>query len=269
MEGGEHGSLRGRGVIVTGASTGIGRVIALSFADEGANIAICARGKEALEKTAAELRAKGGHVHAATCDVGDAASLHAFLEDTHCALGRVDVLVNNASAIALLIPDEDEAWQASLRIDMMATVRASRKVIAWMEEQGGGSIVHISSLAGRMHIDIEGLSDGPSAGSGMAYGAIKAAMISHAKSLASALGRHRIRVNTVVPGPIEWPDGGWDVVKKKMPAAYNQALAAIPSRRLGTPEEVANAVLFLASEKASWITGTVLNVDGGQYPANS
>ena len=262
--------LRGKNVIVTGASNGIGRTIALAFADEGANVAICARGKEALDKTAAELRAKDVQVHAATCDIGDAASLDAFLEDAHRAFGSVDVLVNNASAIALLFSDEDEAWQASLRVDMMGAARASRKVAAWMEEHGGGSVVHIASLAGRMHINsLEGLNGGPSAGSAIAYGAIKAAMISHSKNMASTLAHKRIRVNTVVPGPIEWPDGGWDVVKKNMPAAYKQALESIPSRRLGTPEEVANAVLFLASEKASWITGTVLNVDGGQYPANS
>jgi 3-oxoacyl-[acyl-carrier protein] reductase len=262
--------LRGKGVIVTGASNGIGRAIALAFAEEEANVAICARGNDALEKTAAELRAKGVRVHAASCDVGNAAALEAFLESARRALGRVDVLVNNASAIALLIPDEDEAWQASLTVDMMGTARASRKVIPWMAEQGGGSIVHISSLAGRMHIaSIARLNDGPSAGSAVAYGAMKAAMISHSKSLASAVARQRIRVNTVVPGPIEWPDGGWDTIKKNMPAAYAEAAAAIPSGRLGTPEEVANAVLFLASERASWITGTVLNVDGGQYPANS
>jgi 3-oxoacyl-[acyl-carrier protein] reductase len=108
--------LRGKGVIVTGASNGIGRAIALAFAEEEANVAICARGNDALEKTAAELRAKGVRVHAASCDVGKAAALEAFLESARRALGRVDVLVNNASAIALLIPDEDEAWQASLTV---------------------------------------------------------------------------------------------------------------------------------------------------------
>src|SRR5262249_12824846 len=155
---------------------GIGRAIALAFAEEGANVAICARGNDALEKTAAELRAKGVRVHAASCDVSKAAALDAFLEGAHRALGRVDVLINNASAIALLIPDEDEAWQASLAVDMMGTARASRKVIPWMAEQGGGSIVHISSLAGRMHIAFAGsLTDGPSAGSASAYAAMKAA----------------------------------------------------------------------------------------------
>ena len=225
--------------------------------------------REALEKTATELRAKGVRVHAASCDVGNAAALDVFLEGAHRELGRVDVLVNNASAIAVLIPDEDEAWQGSLTVDMMGSARASRKVLPWMAEQGGGSIVHISSLAGRMPIAIAGINDGPSAGSAVAYGAMKAAMISHSKSLACAVARQRIRVNTVVPGPIEWSDGGWGTIKKNMPAAYAAAAAAIPSGRLETPEEVANAVLFLASERASWITGTVLNVDGGQYPANS
>jgi 3-oxoacyl-[acyl-carrier protein] reductase len=171
--------LKGKGVIVTGASKGIGRAIALAFAEEGSNVAICARGKDALEKTAAELRGKGVTVYAASCDVGDAASLDAFLEASHSALGRVDVLVNNASAMALLLADEDEAWQSSFNVDMMGAARASRKVIPWMAANGGGSIIHISSLSGR--------AGGPPgkvfmAGSPAAYGAMKAALISHSKA---------------------------------------------------------------------------------------
>jgi NAD(P)-dependent dehydrogenase (short-subunit alcohol dehydrogenase family) len=260
--------LKGKGVIVTGASSGIGRAIALAFAEEGANVGICARGKEALEKTAAELRAKGVSVSAAACDVGDAQALDAFLDASHRALGRVDVLVNNASAIAMGLP-EDEAWRVSLAVDMMAAVRASRTVIPWMAAQGGGSIVHIASLAGRMHLSPIARLAGPSIGSANAYAAIKAAMISHSKSLASANAAQRIRVNTVVPGPIMFADGGWDTIKKNTPEVYDEFVALVPSGRMGTAEEVANAVVFLGSERASWITGVVLNVDGGQYPANT
>src|ERR1700730_9633800 len=140
--------LRDKGAIITGASKGIGRAIALAFADEGANIAICARGRGALDATAAELRGKGVSVCAATCDVSDASALEAFLEEAHKALRRVDVLVNNPSAVAMA--DDDEAWRVSFNVDMMPAVRASRKVIPWMAENGGGSIVHISSGSGRM-----------------------------------------------------------------------------------------------------------------------
>jgi 3-oxoacyl-[acyl-carrier protein] reductase len=247
--------LRDKGAIITGASKGIGRAIALAFADEGANIAICARGKEALDVTAAELRGKGVSVCAAICDVSDASALEAFLEEAHKALRRVDVLVNNPSAVAMA--DDDEAWRVSFNVDMMPAVRASRKVIPWMAENGGGSIVHISSGSGRM------------AGSPPAYAALKAALISHSKTLAVALAPQRIRVNAVAPGSIFFTDGFWDMVRLQNQAMYDAVLASIPSGRFGNPEEVANAVVFLSSPKASWITGALLGVDGGQYPANA
>jgi 3-oxoacyl-[acyl-carrier protein] reductase len=246
--------LRGKAAIVTGASKGIGRAIALALADEGAKIAICARGRDALDATAAELRGKGVSVCAATCDVSDAQALDAFLEEARRTLRRVDVLVNNPSAIA--IGDDDEAWQVSFSVDMMPAVRACRKVIPWMTENGGGSIVHISSGSGRM------------AGSPPAYAAMKAALISHSKTLAVALAPQRIRVNTVAPGSIFFPGGFWDVVRLQDRPTYDAVLASIPSRRFGNPEEVANAVVFLSSPKASWITGALLGIDGGQYPAN-
>ena len=240
-------------MIVTGASRGIGRSIALGFADEGASLAICARGADGLEKVAGELRAKGAKVHAAPCDVGDAKALDAFLEGAHAALGRVDVLVNNPSALAMA--DDETAWKTSFDVDLMAAVRALWKVVPWMEKSGG-SVVHVSSLSGKM------------AGSPPAYAAIKAAMISHAKTLSSALAAKKIRVNVVAPGAIDFPGGFWDMVHTHDKGMYEGTLATIPSGRMGTPEEVANAVLFLASPCASWITGATLGVDGGQYPAN-
>jgi NAD(P)-dependent dehydrogenase (short-subunit alcohol dehydrogenase family) len=247
--------LKGKGVIVTGASKGIGRAIALGFAAEGANLALCARGKDALEATAAEVRAKGVTVYAAPCDVADGSALDAFLDAAHTALRCVDVLVNNPSAVAMA--DDDEAWQASFNVDMMGAVRATRKVIPWMAANGGGSIVHISSGSGRM------------AGSPAAYAAMKAALISHSKTLAVALAPQRIRVNAMAPGSIFFAEGLWDVVKMQNRPMYEAVLAGIPSGRFGTTEEVANAVVFLGSGKASWITGALLGVDGGQYPANA
>jgi len=245
--------LAGKGVIVTGASRGIGRAIASAFADEKANLAICARGKEGIDKVAQELRGNGVKVHAAACDVGDAKSLGAFLDGAREALGRVDVLVNNPSALALA--DDEAAWKTSFEVDLMAAVRAAWKVVPWMEQAGGGAIIHISSISGRL------------GGQPPAYGAVKAAMISHSKNLSSALAAKKIRVNVVAPGAIDFPGGFWDIVRGSNKPMYDGILATIPSGRLGTPEEVASAVVFLASPKASWVTGVALDVDGGQFPA--
>ncbi|MGH7804882.1 MAG: SDR family NAD(P)-dependent oxidoreductase, partial [Candidatus Binatia bacterium] len=123
--------LRGKGVIVTGASRGIGRSIAHAFADEGASLAVCARGQEGVDKIAGELRAKGAKVHAAACDVSDGKQLDAFLDGAEKALGRIDVLVNNPSALAM--NDDEAAWKASFDVDLMAAVRALWKVVPWME----------------------------------------------------------------------------------------------------------------------------------------
>jgi 3-oxoacyl-[acyl-carrier protein] reductase len=246
--------LHGKGAVVTGASKGIGRAIALGLAREGANVAICARGADALRETEGELRALGGRVCAEVCDVGDAKALTAFLESARGSLGGLDLLVNNASALALGV--DEAAWRSSIDVDLMAAVRATAQVVPWLVERGGGSIVHISSTSGL------------EAGSPPAYAAAKAALISHSKTMAVALAPHRIRVNVVAPGSIEFPGGIWDQVKGSNPALYNQILGSIPSGRLGTDQEVANAVVFLASDRASWITGVCLAVDGGQHKAN-
>jgi len=242
--------LRDKGVIVTGASRGIGRSIALAFAREGAGVAICARGEEALEGTAGELRALGGKVHAACCDIADAGALERFLEESHAALGAVHVMVNNASGFG--ISDDEQGWERGHQVDIMATVRASWKVAPWIEEAGGGAIVHISSTAGL------------GGGRTVPYGAVKAALLNHAQSLALTLARKKIRVNAVAPGAIEFPGGSWDAIRQVNPKMYEGTVKRIPWRRLGTPEEVADAVVFLASDAARWITGTTLVVDGGQ-----
>ncbi len=246
--------LKGKSVIVTGASKGIGRAIARAFADEGANLAICARGKEALDATALELGTKGVSVYTETCDVADGQALDAFLEAAHSSLGGVDVLVNSPSALAF--GDDEAAWRASFDVDVMAGVRATQKVIPWMTERGAGSIVHISSISGRM------------IGSPPAYAAMKAAQISYAKTCAAILAPRHIRVNAVAPGSVFFDDGVWDVVKTNNQAMYDAVLATIPAGRMGTPQEIANVVVFISSEKASWITGALLDVDGCQYPAN-
>ena len=248
--------LKGKGVIVTGASKGIGRAIAHAFAAEGANIAICARGAEALDKTRAEIAALGVKVHAASCDVGNAEALNAFLEGAHAALGRVDVLINNPSGFG--VTDNEEGWAASLAVDVMAPVRATWKVVPWLAAQGGGAVIHISSISG-LEASLPGVA---------AYAAVKAALISHSKSMAMELAPKGIRVNCVAPGSIDFPDGFWDGVRKDNQAFYDGVVSTIPFGRMGKPEEIANAVVFLASAKASWISGVMLPVDGVQHKGN-
>jgi len=247
--------LRGKSAVVTGASLGIGRAIALRLAEEGASVAICARGEPALRETEAELRSLTVPVYAAVCDVANSEALDVFLDATRAELGRVDILVNNPSGLSLT--DDETAWQSTLNVDLMAAVRSSWKVAPWMSESGGGAIVHISSIAG-----LEATGFPP------AYCAAKAALISHAKSLAVALAPQKIRVNSVAPGSIEFVGGLWASARENNPEFFNAVLSTIPGGRMGTPEEVADVVAFLVSERASWVTGVCLAVDGAQHKAN-
>ena len=243
--------LGGRNVIVTGASRGIGRAIALGFAREGANVAICARGEEGLRKAEAELRALGVKVFGAPCDVADAAALNGFLDQAREALGSVHVLVNNPSGFG--ISDDEEGWRKGFEVDVMGSVRACWKVAPMIAEAGGGAILHVSTISAL----------GPSV-MNPPYGAMKAVLGQHVQTLAVKLARQKIRVNCVAPGSIEFPGGTWDLIRQNAPQVYESTVKRIPWRRHGTREEVARAVVFLCSDAASWITGQTLVVDGGQ-----
>jgi 3-oxoacyl-[acyl-carrier protein] reductase len=245
--------LAGRVVVVTGASRGIGRAIAQAFAAEGCAVSICARSTGPLAATAAELQAAGAVVYHDAFDVADAAALDRFIDTTHERLGRIDVLVANASL--MLDDDTDDAWQRSFDADLLHAVRASRRVAPIMRAQRSGAIVLIASISGMEP-------DGPGP-----YGPLKAALISHGRQLADDLGRYGVRANVVAPGSIDFPGGFWDTIRRESPAVYAETAAASALRRHGTPEEVAAAVVFLASARASLITGTVVRTDGGQWRA--
>lgn len=246
--------LKGKNAIITGASKGIGKSIAMKLAEEGANVAICARGKDSLQATEKELIKKGVNVFAQTCDIGNTKQFDAFMDAVKDTFGQLDILVNNVSALSL--GDEYSDWETCINIDLLGSVRATRKVIPWMIESGSGNILFISSGSGL------------EAGSPPAYAAAKAAIISYSKTMAIQLAPKNIRVNTIAPGSIEFPGGLWELTKTENPPLYDWALSSIPSGRLGTPDEVGNVATFLVSPCASWVTGTCLCVDGGQHKAN-
>jgi 3-oxoacyl-[acyl-carrier protein] reductase len=244
----------GRRVVVAGASRGIGRSIALAFAQAGAGVSVCARGADGIARVRGELAVHGRTVHAATCDLGDADAIARYIAEAAAALGGIDVLINNASGFGL--KNDEAGWAASLSVDLMATVRASEAALHYLKQSSAAAIVNTSSISALR----------PSART-PPYGAAKAAVVHYTQSHAVALAPARIRVNSVAPGSIEFPGGMWEARKTAEPALYQRVLSGIPFGRMGRPEEVANAVLFLASDDASWITGQTLVVDGGQMLA--
>lgn len=246
--------LKGKNAVITGASKGIGKSIALNLADEGANIAFCARGEEALRATEKELIKKGVNIFAQSCDIGNTEKFDAFMNAVKDKFGQIDILVNNVSALSL--GDEYSDWENSINIDLLGSVRATRKVIPWMMESGSGNILFISSASGL------------EAGSPPAYAAAKAALISYSKTLAVQLAPKKIRVNTIAPGSVEFSGGLWELTKEQNRPFYDKMLSTIPSGRMGTPDEIGKVAAFIVSPCASWVTGTCLAVDGGQHKSN-
>lgn len=239
----------GKRVIVMGGSRGIGRAIALGFAAQGASVSICARSAGPLEATRREIEALGVTAHAASVDLADAKAIEAYVPDAVTALGGLDILVNNASGFGHA--DDEEGWAASLNVDMLAIVRGSHAAIPHMKP--GSSIVNISSISALR-----------ASSRSAPYGAIKAAVMHYTASQAKMLAKQGIRVNGVAPGSIEFPGGTWEDRKTSNPALYQATLASIPFGRMGRPEEVVEVVLFLASDKAGWVTAQTIVVDGGQ-----
>jgi 3-oxoacyl-[acyl-carrier protein] reductase len=241
--------LKGAKVLVTGSTKGIGRAIAETFAAEGANVGICARNQADVDSTVAALKAMGVAAFGGRVDVSDGAALKAWVSDMASKLGGVDAVVSNVSALA--IGQDEESWQKEFSTDMMGTVRLVNAAMPYLEKSAAAAIVTISSVSGR-EVDF---ASGP-------YGTFKAAIIHYTQGLANQLAAKGIRANSVSPGNTYFEGGVWNTIKDNNPELYKTALALNPTGRMGTPQEMANAVVFLASRAASFITGTNLVVDG-------
>lgn len=241
--------LTGRRALVTGGTRGIGRAVVEGLLAEGAHVAFCARNADEVAATEKELRDRGGRVFGATVDVGDEVALTAWVDSAAQSLGGIDIVVSNVSALA--IPDTPENWETSLRVDLLGTVRLVNAAMPHLEQSSAAAIVTISSVSGR-EIDFAA---GP-------YGTAKGALVHYTQGLAYQLAGKGIRANTVSPGNTYFPGGVWENIEHANPELFATALALNPTGRMGTPQEMAAAVVFLASPVSSFTTGTNLVVDG-------
>jgi 3-oxoacyl-[acyl-carrier protein] reductase len=244
-------NLTGRKAIVTGASRGLGRAIAEQLAAEGCDLALCARGAESLEELAASLRDAGRTVVTAAVDVSDEQAVGAFVETAATELSGLDIVVSNVSAGGLKGPEQ---WETSFKADLLAFVRLVEAAVPHLEQSDAAAIVAVGTTSAF---------DTLPPTSANSYAALKAAVLQHASGLGHSLAPKGIRVNTVSPGPIDFPGGAWDKLHEGRPEFYESIRSRIPIGRLGRAEEVARAVTFLASPAASFCTAVNLVVDGG------
>ena len=242
--------LAGKKVAITGGSRGIGRAIVERLLEEGARVAISARGQEGIDKAVADLSSKGDVVGTAV-DAGDGDALRAWVESAAGQLGGLDIFIANASGGGG--GQSDDKFDANYQVDLMSLVRGVQAALPFLKESDAGAVLMTSTTAA-----IEQF--GPGASS---YGALKAAGVAYASQLSQELAKDGIRVNCISPGPIFFTDGPWDQIKEHMPDFYHGTVAQIPSGRMGTPEEVANVAAFLVSPAASWVTGENVVIDGG------
>jgi NAD(P)-dependent dehydrogenase (short-subunit alcohol dehydrogenase family) len=243
--------LKGKNAIITGSTRGIGRAIAECLASEGCNVAIGARDDEATAQAGKEIAEKHGvKVFAQPCNVKDADAYKAWLEAAIEELGGLDIFVPNVSGGGGM--DSEKNWWRNFEIDVLHTVRGAETCLPALKASGAGAIVIIGSTNA-----VETFM-GP-----MAYNAMKAALVTYSKQLSQFVAAKGVRVNTVSPGPIYFEGGAWEMIKGTMPKVYEGTLKQIPAGRMGTPEEVARVVAFLASPAASLVTGINLVADNG------
>ncbi|MSQ14978.1 MAG: SDR family oxidoreductase [Dehalococcoidia bacterium] len=245
--------------VITGGSNGIGKATALALAREGAAVAVCARGEEALEEAAREVRAATeGRVLAVRADVSNADDVKSFIRKVADTYGGIDILVNNAGTAAGNAFENvtDEAWQADLDLKLFGAIRTSRLVIPYMKARGGGRIINITMIGGKQ----PGPRSAPSSVS-------RAAGIALTKEMSKDLARDNILVNTVCIGVVKSGQQDRNAMSSysgvALDEAYRQMGGSIPLGRVGETAEAASVILFLASKMASYVTGTSINIDGG------
>jgi 3-oxoacyl-[acyl-carrier protein] reductase len=248
--------------VITGSSRGLGLASARALVAEGCRVVLCARGAETLAEAALEVEAaarRPNMIAAVQADVSTAAGIELVVSRAVEAFGGLDILVNNVGRAAGsdLLGTSDAEWQAAFDETLFPAIRASRLAVPYMKQRGGGAIIMIASIWGR------------ESGGRMTYNAVKAAEISLAKALAQQLAPANIRVNSVAPGSILFPGGSWHKRQQSDPAFIADMIKRdLPFGRLGRAEEVANLVVFLASSRASWISGACIPVDGCQGKSN-
>lgn len=244
--------LKGKKAIVTGGTRGIGRAIAETLVAEGADVAICARNADQVAEAVAALKKSGTNVIGAVVDIADGAALQKWVADAAKDLGGLDIVVNNASALAQ--GNKEDAWRACFEIDVMGAQRVCEAALPFLEKSaaanGDASVVIISSISA---------AETSAAG---AYGALKASQIHLAKGLAKEHAGKHIRFNTVSPGTVYFKGGVWNMVEDHMPDMFKATMARNPMGRMATPQDIANATVFLSSPASSFTTGINMIVDG-------
>ncbi|MEQ8326234.1 SDR family NAD(P)-dependent oxidoreductase [Parvibaculum sp.] len=244
--------LKGRKAIVTGGTRGIGRAIAETLAAEGVDVAICARNQDQVDEAVAALSKLGVKATGGVADIADGAGLKKWIADTAKAMGGLDILVANASALAN--GNDEKSWRACFEIDVLGAVNAFEAALPFLTEaakkSGDASATFISSISAAENDNAN------------AYGAQKAAQIHLAKGLAREHAPAHVRINTVSPGTVYFKGGVWNMIEDHMPDMFKQAMSRNPTGRMATPQDIANATVFLASPASSFTTGTNLVVDG-------
>ena len=241
--------IKGKTAIVTGGTKGIGRAIVEAFANEGANVAFCARNADEVKATEEAVAKKGVKVKGSVVDVGDAKALRAWVDATAKEFGGIDMAVANVSALA--IPDTDENWETSFRVDLMGTVNLCKAAMPYIEKSTIKSLVAISSVSGRE----ADFAAGP-------YGTFKTAIIGYMAGLALQVAEKGIRVNTVSPGNTYFEGGVWQNIEGGNPELFSFAMSLNPTGRMGTAEEIAHGVVFISSPMSSRTSGANLLIDG-------